>query len=193
MTSQAWTLLVAVLAIALLALRFLQKRHTQLKQRFGHEYDLAVAHYGSIAKASQVLHARQKRVAKQKLRSLQESDRAQFSSQWRDAQMRFVDDPFGAVQAADALIDKLMRARGYSAAHAEQRIEDLTVDHAGVVQHYRAARALAEANHSIVQSDTEELRQAFVHFRALFADLLEQPDPPKPQLQPERQIQEANA
>jgi hypothetical protein len=53
----------------------------------------------------------------------------------------------------------------------DQRVEDLTVDHANVVHHYRAAREIA-IRHSRNAASTEELRQALVHYRELFADLL---------------------
>lgn len=72
-----------------------------------------------------------------------------------------------------------MRARGYSADSGfEQRAADLSVDHPDVVQHYRAARELAQAS-TAARLNTEELRQALVHYRALFADLL-QPGPGAP-------------
>jgi len=78
------------------------------------------------------------------------------------------------VEAADALIHAVMIARGYESAPFEQTCADLTVEHANVVQHYRAAYELANAQRE-GRADTEELRQAVQHYRALFADLLEQP------------------
>jgi hypothetical protein len=80
-----------------------------------------------------------------------------------------------------------MVARGYSSSDdVDRRIADLSVEHAAVVDHYRAAQVLAQANRE-GRANTEELRQAFVHYRALFADLLEQPN------QPEGRLQEARA
>jgi len=67
-----------------------------------------------------------------------------------------------------------MQARGYPMAEFDQRVADLSLDHANVVQNYRAARVLAEANRE-GRANTEELRQAFVHYRALFAHLLDEP------------------
>ena len=83
-----------------------------------------------------------------------------------------MDDPEGAVQAADRLIKAVMNAKGYTIQRFDQRVADLSVEHASVVQHYRAAHELAEANRE-GRANTEELRQAVVHYRALFADLLE--------------------
>src|SRR5262249_52752054 len=86
------------------------------------------------------------------------------------------DDPAAAVRRADALIKAVMEARGYEREHFEQRVEDLSVEHATVVQHYRAARALAVANLNGT-ADIDELRQAIVHYRALFVDLMAEPEP----------------
>jgi hypothetical protein len=175
---------VAVALIALFSARSSKRRHADLKQRFGPEYDRAVEEYGSPARAERELAAREKRVHRQKLHPLSDPDRAQFSSEWRNVQARFVDDPSGAVSAANDLIKQVMLARGYEVEHFDQRVADLSVEHANVVEHYRAARELAIANRE-GRANTEELRQAFVHYRALFSDLLEQPQPN------ERQLQEA--
>jgi len=152
-------------------------RHAELRQRFGPEYDQAVAQYGSAARADRALAARERRVGHLKLSELSDAERARFASHWTTIQGRFVDDPLGAVAAANSLINEVMRARGYPTEDFDQRLADLSVDHAGVVQHYRAARALSTS----VANDpanTEELRQAVVHYRALFADLLEEPVTP---------------
>jgi hypothetical protein len=87
-------------------------------------------------------------------------------------QARFVDDPNGAVTAADRLVGEVMTARGYPVADFEQRVADISVDHPGVVMNYRAARELADL-HTRGEATTEDLRQAMVHYRALFRDLLE--------------------
>jgi hypothetical protein len=190
-TSTQWIALIAVLAIvivavfALIAARASRQRHGELKQRFGPEYDRALQQYGSASKADKELLAREKRVQHQKLRPLPEGDRIQFSADWRKVQTRFVDDPSGAVQAADDLIQSVMLARGYSTQGFEQRVADLSVEHGNVVQHYRSARVLADANRE-GRANTEELRQAFVHYRELFAALLEQTPQPDPQLQEAR-------
>ena len=85
------------------------------------------------------------------------------------------------MQAADELIKHVMHSRGYEIERFDQRVSDLTVEHAGAVQHYRAAHELAEANRE-GRANTEELRQAVVHYRALFADLLVSAEPPEGQL-----------
>src|SRR5262249_677722 len=132
-----------------------------------------------------VLAAREKRVQKFKLHPLTDGDRTEFSAQWRNVQARFVDDPSTAVREANELIKQVMVARGYSSEDFDRRVEDLSVEHANVVEHYRAARALSDANRE-GRANTEELRQAFVHYRALFADLLETPQPTEHQMQEAR-------
>lgn len=175
--------LILVVGLALLAVALLlfarvrisrQQRHEELKQRFGPEYERALEEHGSVERAERELLAREKRVQRLKLRTLPEAERVQFAATWRNVQARFVDDPSGATRAADELIKSVMLARGYSVEHFEQQVADLSVEHANVVQHYRAARALADANRD-GRANTEELRQAFVHYRALFADLLQEP------------------
>jgi hypothetical protein len=193
-TSTEWLILVTVLvllaiagiaAFALLNARSARRRHAQLQQRFGPEYERAVEEQGSVARAERELRAREKRVGDFNLRTLPPAELARFSAEWRRVQARFVDDPGGAVQAADDLIKAVMLARGYSVDRFDQRVADLSVEHAGVVQHYRAAGVLAAANRE-GRANTEELRQAVVHYRALFADLLEQPEPSSHSMQEAR-------
>jgi hypothetical protein len=191
LTSTQWIILLAVLAVAVIAViaiisaRSSRKRHADLQHRFGPEYDRVVAEQGSVARAERELAAREKRVDHLKLRPLPESELVQFSADWRNVQTRFVDDPSGAVQAADELIKSVMLARGYEAERFDQRVADLSVEHANVIQHYRAAGVLADANRE-GRANTEELRQALVHYRALFSDLLEQPQTSGQQLQEAR-------
>lgn len=178
LSTEEWTVIilaavvVLVAVIAVFAKRAARQRHAELRQRFGPEYERALQEHGSVSRAERELSAREKRVHGQRLRSLPEPERTRFSADWLNIQARFVDDPAGAVQEADELIKSVMLARGYAAKEFEQRVADLSVDHAEVVQHYRAAHILAEANRE-GRANTEELRQAVVHYRALFSMLLE--------------------
>jgi hypothetical protein len=180
LTPTQWLALIVVAVlvfagvVALLRARSKSHRHEALQQAFGPEYDRAVAEFGDRERAERELANRKKRVDRLHLRVLSSGDRNRFASEWRVAQERFVDDPSGAVRASDELIKDVMRSVGYPVEDFEQRVADLSVDHARVVQHYRAARVLADANRE-GRANTEELRQAFIHYRALFADLLEDP------------------
>jgi len=166
---------VALVVVAYLASRSSKARRRELRERFGPEYDRALEEAGNNPRrAERALLSRQRRVERVHINELDEAHRVQFASGWAHAQTRFVDDPSAAVAEAHELIKTVMRARGYPVEDFERRVEDLSVDHANVVQHYRAAHALSEANRT-GRADTEELRQAMVHYRALFADLLSEP------------------
>jgi hypothetical protein len=131
--------------------------------------------HGSATLAERELEARAKRVSKLSIKELSDNERRSFQQTWHQTQERFVDTPLIAVRSAHDLVQEVMRARGYPVEDFEQRVADLSVEHAGVVQHYRAAHALHQTNQQ-GQENTEELRMAMVHYRALFADLLGAPD-----------------
>lgn len=177
-------LIVATVVAMVFATRETKRRRTQLRNRFGPEYERAIEDYGSEDRAERALLTRAKRVKKLHLKDLGNETRVRHASTWQNVQRMFVDDPGRAVHEADNLIKTVMRARGYPVEDFEQRVADLSVDHPSVVQHYRAARALADSNRE-GRANTEELRQAFVHYRALFADLLGEV-PPTPHYQEAR-------
>jgi hypothetical protein len=164
--------LVIAAVYAVIALASARRRHNALRQRFGLEYEREVEHQGSVRRAERELIAREKRV-QENLRPLAEADRVRFSGDWRNVQERFVDDPSGAVQSASELIKAVMLARGYAIERFDQRVEDLSVEHSSVLDHYRAAHDLAVSSRE-GRATTEDMRQAMVHYRALFADLMEQ-------------------
>jgi hypothetical protein len=177
-TAMLWTAIALGALVIMIVAIVLSRRGTrmstaELRQRFGPEYDRAVQEYGSQARAERLLTARARHVKSLKLHELNDADRTRFAAIWGGIQAQFVDDPEKAVVAANDLIKEVMRARGYPSGDFEHRVEELSVDHAGVLQHYRAARALSESSRG-GQGNTEELRQAVVHYRALFADLLQE-------------------
>jgi len=165
------TLAVVVVAAAILYERR-RRRSRTLRERFGAEYDRTVRSEGDIRKAESVLDARARRVEKLHIRPLEPSQAVRFDDAWRRIQVQFVDDPRGAVTQADRLVGEVMTDRGYPVADFEQRVADISVDHPDVVINYRAAREIA-LEHARGEATTEGLRQAFVHYRALFKDLLE--------------------
>ena len=179
MNSQTLTI-VAVIVVAVVALAvawsFSQRqRRLRLRERFGPEYDRAVEAAGAPAKAEAVLEERARRVERLKIRPLSREQADSFARQWRQIQGRFVDDPNGAVEAADHLVAQVMAARGYPLDDFETRASDLSVDHPRVVENYRIARAVAIRREQ-GKAETEELRQAVVNYRTLFEDLLEVSD-----------------
>jgi hypothetical protein len=167
-------LLVVAVAVALWSRSRKHGTRQHLRSEFGPEYDRAVAEFGSVQRAEKELLARKRRVGHFRIHALQPADHDRFAASWGEVQRMFVDSPVAAVDRAHELVKQLMAARGYPIVDFDQRVKDLSVDHPRVVQHYRAARELYTANHGR-EWNTEELRQAMVHYRALFADLLERP------------------
>jgi hypothetical protein len=168
-----FVVIAVVIVIAVVALLVMRKRRSdQLKQRFGPEYDRAVLQHGDARHAEAVLADREKRVEKFSIRALPPGDRERYAEEWANVQKRFVDDPAVAVTQADKLVTKVMTARGYPMSDFEQRTADISVNYPGVVQNYRSARTIV-VRHNQGQSTTEDLRQAMVHFRSLFDELLE--------------------
>ena len=165
---------IVVLAIVALLVNKGRVRSDRLQERFGPEYDRALQTAGSRKEAEDELLARQKRVQSFNIRALSPNERQQFAERWRAAQAQFVDAPAQAIVAADALVKEVMQARGYPVGDFDQNAADLSVDHADVVSNYRAARDLVVKQQQ-GRTSTEDLRQAMVHFRALFEDLLRVP------------------
>ena len=87
-------------------------------------------------------------------------------------QTAFIDNPSSAVGDADRLVIEVMRERGYPIEDFDQRAADISVDHPAVVDNYRAAHRISLSQQQ-GNVDTEQERQAFVHYRALFEKLLE--------------------
>lgn len=166
--------IIAVIALAAIAFVTSRKRRSgKLRERFGPEYDRVLQQEGDRRKAEGVLEFREKRREKFKIRPLSETDKSSFAVRWREVQARFVDDPRGAVTVADALVTEVMQARGYPIGEFDQRAADISVDHPIVVENYRAGHGIA-VRHSSGQASTEDLRQAMVHYRVLFQELLEE-------------------
>jgi len=165
--------LIAIILIgAIVWITLSRVRSQRLRQRFGSEYERTIRTEGNVRKAEAALEARAKRVARLHIRPLDSTDAQRFDAAWRAVQARFVDDPRGAVTEADRLVGEVMAARGYPVGDFEQRVADVSVDHPDVVMNYRAAREIA-LQHAEGRATTEDLRQAMVHYRALFRDLLE--------------------
>ena len=168
------TLLIAlVTVVALTAIWFyMQKQRTQrLRSKFGPEYDRAIRSEGDARHAERVLQERQKRVERIEIRTLSPEERDRFARAWEQEQANFVDQPREAVRNADRLVKEVMQTRGYPVGDFEQRAADVSVDHPVVVENYRVAHRIAQGAEQ-ENVGTEELREAMIHYRALFADLL---------------------
>jgi hypothetical protein len=150
--------LVIVIAVLLCAVSWLvlrQRRSAQLREGFGPEYDRTLEEHGDQRAAESELRERVQRRREYDIREL-------------EPQARFVDQPASTLADADALVNEVMRERGYPVDDFETQAADVSVDHPGVVEHYRQAHAVRASD----ETSTEELREAFVHYRALFGELL---------------------
>lgn len=165
---------VVILALVALAVYLYQRKRQSrlLEERFGSEYGHVVSELGDRAKAEAELKRRQQRVEGLRIVPLAPGEAARFSKAWNSLQAEFVDNPQGAVAQADELVRELMLKRGYPMGDFERRAADISVDHPAVVSNYRAAQDI-RARNLRGEADTEELRRAVVHYRALFDDLLE--------------------
>jgi len=164
-----------ILVLAIAAAVYWQfDRSRRLRAKYGAEYSRTVDEAGGRRQAEAELHAREKRVHALDIRPLSSADRGRYDDAWRRVQAEFVDDPKAAITDADRLLGEIMHARGYPVADFEQRAADLSVEHADVVENYRTAHAIAEA-HARGEADTEDLRQAMIHYRELFEDLVGEP------------------
>lgn len=168
-------LLALVLFIGLIAALMHNRRRANIQSRFGPEYDRAVEETGSKRRAETLLQEREERVARFTIRPLTNDQTVYFVESWRRVQNQFVDDPSGAVTRADVLLGEIMEARGYPVADFEQRANDLSVHHPGVVQNYRSAHAIM-LRHAREEASTEDLRNAMIQYRALFDDLVNETD-----------------
>jgi FtsZ-interacting cell division protein ZipA len=165
-------LIVLALLVVLALVASRQMRSRRLRERFGPEYDRTVAEAGDRKQAESQLQERTERRQQLDIVPLDPADRDRYVEAWRQTQARFVDEPAEATREADRLITDVMRKRGYPIDDFEQRAADISVDHPQVVDDYRAAQAIAAANERS-EASTEDLRQALVHYRSLFEELLE--------------------
>jgi uncharacterized membrane protein len=171
----AIVIVVAVIVIAAIVIAAYRKRRSQhLKQHFGAEYDRAVVERGDATKAELELITREKRVQGFSIKALSRETRNRFAEEWNLIQNRFVDDPAIAVSEADSLVNRVMAARGYPMTDFDQRAADVSVSYPELVQNYRASRVIVE-RHARGEAGTEDLRQAMVHYRSLFNELLGAP------------------
>ncbi|MEU1751649.1 hypothetical protein ABZ436_03160 [Micromonospora matsumotoense] len=163
--------LVVLVVAALVAVAVVANRRRALRSRFGPEYDRVVAEQDSRAAAERELRERERRHAELALTPLSPQDQARYAAAWEELQVRFVDSPAETVGDADELVSRLIADRGYPTGEFTEQVAHLSVEHARTLTHYREAHEIRLRNER-GEAGTEDLRQAVVHYRALFADLL---------------------
>ena len=168
-----WVVAAVIIALGVVAgaVAFRRQRSARLREGFGPEYDRTLEEHGDQRAAEEDLRRRRERRRALDIRPLTATKRDRYAERWSATQRRFVDAPASAVGEADGLVAEVMRERGYPVDDFEQRAADVSVDHPQTVEHYRRAHAIA-VDSAQGRADTEDLRQALVHFRALFDDLL---------------------
>lgn len=175
MSTVIWVAVVVVAVVAIVAVGYAvlqQQRRHRLRNRFGPEYDRTVQERENRREAEQELLAREQRFSSLEIRPLDSATRAAYAKKWMEVQERFVDAPGFAVTEADHLVTSVMAERGYPTEDFEQRLSDLSVAHGRTLDHYRQAHEIS-SRAARKEASTEELRQAMVHYRALFEELLE--------------------
>ena len=168
-------IVVVVAVVGVVTLFSRRRRSNQLRQRFGPEYERTVEESDGRRAAERDLRERERRRSEFEVTPVPEQNAARYREEWADIQHRFVDQPAEAVERADRLVVQIMRDSGYPVDDFEHRVDDISVDHPEVAQHYREAHSVAEAQ-AVGSADTEQLRQAVTSYRQLVDALLGESD-----------------
>src|SRR3984957_10402021 len=167
-------IVVVIVVAAVVVAVMMANRRRRLKERFGPEYDRAGTERGSRREAEAELAGRERHHRELDIRPLSPGARAQHSSEWTAGQEQFGEAPQAAVTAAQTLVSAVMEDRGYPTQPYDQTLADLSVEHASTLDHFRAAHDISQ-NAAAGTASTEDLRQAMIHYRALFDALLGAP------------------
>ena len=194
MSAMTTIVAIAVAVIVILAIGFvvLQKQRRQrLRHRFGPEYDRTMNDRDTRGQAEQELRDRQQRVATLDIKPLTPESHQAYTARWVTLQEQFVDAPAHAVREADHLVTAAMAERGYPTEDFDQQLADLSVVHGRTLHHYRRAREIS-VRAALDEASTEDLRQAMVHYRVLFEELLNDGDEHHPPSAEGREEQSAS-
>lgn len=173
-------IIVVVLAVALYLARFSPwSRHgggdrQRLRRKYGREYDRLLAQKGEDHDAvGQELAQREQDRKALEIKPLTGDERARLANAWQAAETGFVDDPGTAARSAEQLVGETLAKLGYPAGDAERQLALASVDHAGSLSEFRDGHELLTRSNSGAPGvdNTEQLRQAMLHFRAFFDDL----------------------
>jgi hypothetical protein len=179
-TTEIVLLVVAVVAVLLVvaavAAAAKRRRRTQeLRGTFGPEYDRTVASSDKRRQAERDLEQRKARHDQLEIRPLSSASRQRYLTAWDGVQTRFVDSPVLALSEADALLTQLLAERGFPTEDVRSQEEMLSVEHADVLEGFRAGHAIEQQN-TTGHADTEQVRQGMLHFRSVFETLVSEGD-----------------
>ncbi|MDQ1685774.1 MAG: hypothetical protein QOC82_2511 [Frankiaceae bacterium] len=144
------------------------RRRRRLRSQFGAEYDRAVEGAGGRRAGERELLGRAERHNRLDIKPLDPAAAARYREQWFDVQARFVDAPAESVSQAHSLLTMVMAERGYPVNDSDERASMLSVDHADVMDHYRAGMDVENRWRREGSANTEALRQAMQHYREVF-------------------------
>lgn len=164
--------IVAFIIGGLLGVAFNRRQRTKrLQETFGPEYERTVKELGGTRQAESELEARLDHMKTLDIRPLSAEEIDRFTNEWQMTQAEFVDEPLTALQKADRIIREVMKAKGYPVEDFEQRAADISVDYPDLVVDYRGLHLISVKGDD-EEVSTEEMRQAMVHGRALFENLV---------------------
>lgn len=175
-TTEIVVLVVAVVVVlalvaALVAFARRRRQREQLRGTFGQEYDRTVESAGERRAAERELLERKERHDALEIRPLSAASRQRYLTAWEGVQSRFVDSPVLTLSEADALITRLLAERGFPTDDLRTQEDMLSVEHAQVLDGFRAGHAIEQAN-TVGSADTEQVRQGMLHFRQVFEELV---------------------
>jgi hypothetical protein len=163
------TIIVAVVVLAIAVMLLLTaRRRARLRDTYGDEYDRTVRDTGSTRAATKDLRDRQSRHDELEITPLDPAVAQRYRDEWRLVQESFVDTPAESVASAHRLLQDVLAARGYPTRDDDERVAMLSVDHADVLDRYRQGMRTEQSWRDAGSTDTEELRQAMQHYRAVF-------------------------
>lgn len=164
---------VAVAAVVVVATMVLTRsnRSTQLRERFGDDYERRLEAVGDRKAVESELRDIVDRREELTIRPLPAEQRDRYAHRWQEVQASFVDRPGRAVNEADLLVSEVMEERGYPVQRFDEQYDMVAADHAQVAEHYRAAHRIHVRNVAS-EATTDDLRDALLHYRALFDELL---------------------
>ena len=177
MSTIIWVVLILAGLVLIGAAIFLRhmiarRQRRSLQTRFLSEYDRTVRKTGDRRAAERELQGRIDRHDTVDLRDIDATRREALRGEWLAVQVSFVDDPGEAIMRAARLVHDTMSERGYPGNDIAEQIDLISVDYPDLVPEFRRAHLSVLRGRS-GDADTEELRQAFMRYRAVFDRLLE--------------------
>ena len=170
-----WVLVIVVVVLLVVVgvLLYRQRRSAQLREGFGPEYDRVVDERGDQRAAETELLERRERRRGYDIRPLDENARRRYVHQWKATQAKFVDQPASALTDADALAQRShararLSGRGLRPARGRRVRRPPGRGRATTARRTRSTTSATPAQKTCAQ--------AMVHYRALFAELLEAPN-----------------